>query len=167
MQFAGFHAVTPKLDCPHCTPENLITNEQLEGTHVNDACANEGCKHRGENWICLKPECRHVACSRYVKQHMLDHQKEHSDLSHPIAFSFADFSYWCYACDEYVEHPLLKQKLFFYPQKFDKDDSQKQILEKIKQSEFKEELNEEDEDAEDSDEEKKQEDKAVADAKPE
>ena len=100
----GFHAVVPKKDCPHCIPENIATLEQLKGKSVHDPC--EDCGHVGENWICLKPGCLVIKCSRYVKSHMLDHQDEHAGYQHPIAFSFADFSFWCYACDSYIEHPL-------------------------------------------------------------
>ena len=47
------------------------------------------------------------------------HQQEHANLSHPIVFSFADFSYWCYACDSYIVHKLLDhQKSHFYSEKF-------------------------------------------------
>ena len=41
---------------------------------------------------------------------------------HPIAFSFADFSYWCYACDSYIEHPLCNAMEYFYEQKFGKSE---------------------------------------------
>lgn len=112
MNFQGLHAVVPKKDCPHCTPDNIAPKEAFEGTSVFDQCFR--CDHKGENWICLKPGCRTVACSRYVHQHMLQHQADHPGHGHPITFSFADFSYWCYACDSYVEHPLLNQARFFH-----------------------------------------------------
>mmetsp|Transcript_19102 Transcript_19102/g.25877 ORF Transcript_19102/g.25877 Transcript_19102/m.25877 type:complete len:119 (+) Transcript_19102:35-391(+) len=106
----GFHAVEPKRDCPHCTPENIAPKESFEGIHVNDKCAD--CDNQGENWVCLKPGCRTVCCSRYVKSHMLAHSKKNTD--HPIVFSFADFSFWCYICDSYVVHPLLNHTEAFY-----------------------------------------------------
>ena len=83
---------------------------------MNDACPD--CNNVGENWVCFKPGCRVVKCSRYVRSHMLDHQLENPNHGHPIAFSFADFSYWCYACDSYVEHELLNHAEFFFMQKF-------------------------------------------------
>jgi uncharacterized UBP type Zn finger protein len=102
----GFHAVSPKQDCPHCTEENIAPKEKFELMSVTDPCFS--CGYKGENWICLKPNCGTVGCSRYVKGHMAnEHQVSHSDLSHPIVFSFADFSFWCYACDSYIIHPLL------------------------------------------------------------
>ena len=83
---------------------------------------------------------------------MITHQTENPEHAHPIAFSFADFSYWCYACDSYVEHPLCNQARFFHKQKFPEDISQAEMLKKIKDSEFKEDLKEEDEDAASGDE---------------
>lgn len=65
----GFHAVEPKRDCPHCTPENIAPKEAFEGVHVNDPCVD--CGNRGENWVCLKPGNPTVRCSRYVNSHML------------------------------------------------------------------------------------------------
>jgi len=95
----GFFAVSPKRDCPHCTEENICLKSQLTGKSIKDPCVE--CKYIGENWICLKPDCGTVACSRYVESHMADshHAK---NPNHPIVLSFADFSYWCYECDSYV-----------------------------------------------------------------
>jgi histone deacetylase 6 len=110
MQVQGFHAVTPKRDCPHCTPENIAPKEEFVGIHVNDKCGM--CDNRGENWLCLKPGNPKVYCSRYVNNHMLNFYFENPD--HPIVFSFADFSFWCYVCDSYIEHPLLDHTRAFY-----------------------------------------------------
>lgn len=118
LQFGGFHAVTPKKDCPHCTEENIAPNEAFADVHVNDPCPD--CDHCGENWVCLKPDCKAVRCSRYVKSHMVTHNQQNQD--HPICFSFADFSFWCYACDSYIEHPLLTHTKAFYLQKFGEND---------------------------------------------
>ena len=96
----GLVAVTPKRDCPHCTADNILDIDEFEDTHVDDPCKDCGAK--GEVWICLK--CKEVFCSRYVNAHMLQH---HNDTQHPIVFSFADFSFWCFLCDSYVQHVLL------------------------------------------------------------
>lgn len=56
-----------------------------------------------------------VGCSRYVKSHLLSH---HDETQHPIALSFADFSYWCYGCESYVISKHLNHVNHFYPQKF-------------------------------------------------
>lgn len=65
---------------------------------------------------------------------------------HPICFSFADFSFWCYACDSYIEHPLLKHTMHFYLQKFTDSDSQQHIFEKMRASKHEAVIAEEDED---------------------
>ena len=112
MQVQGLHAVSPKDDCPHCTEEHILTLEAFAETHVNDPC--QDCAHKGENWICL--QCQTVRCSRYVQEHMVMH---HVESDHPIIFSFADFSFWCYKCDSYIIHPLLNHNKFYHYQKFE------------------------------------------------
>ena len=111
----GFHAVTPKLDCPHCTDEHILDKDEFmeeNAPKVHDTCKE--CGIGGEVWICLA--CKDVLCSRYVNSHMLDHfNKTNAEgRPHPICFSFADFSYWCNLCNEYVEHQLLQHKKVFY-----------------------------------------------------
>jgi hypothetical protein len=66
----GLFAVTPKKDCPHCTAENIWPKENFENKSIHDPCIE--CEYKGENWICLKPNCASVACSRYVKSHMVN-----------------------------------------------------------------------------------------------
>ena len=129
----GFHAVSPKTDCPHCTPENIAPKEQFTDVTVQTPCVD--CNHVGENWVCLKPECRTVRCSRYVKSHMVSHRMDNSD--HHICFSFADFSYWCYSCDSYVVHALLDHSKFFYEQKFG-DANNKEVFQKMRDSKYQE-----------------------------
>ena len=107
----GLVAVTPKTDCPHCVNENVEDAFDFEEVKVTSPCKN--CGVSGEVWVCLK--CKEVFCSRYVNAHMMDH---YQNEKHPICFSFADFSYWCYDCSEYIIHPLLNHSQFYYPQKF-------------------------------------------------
>ena len=129
--------MTPKRDCPHCTPEHILPKEEFKDVHVNDPCSD--CGNVGENWVCLKPGCRAVKCSRYVQSHMLDHQAENPGHGHPIAFSFADFSYWCYACDSYVEHPLLDHAAYFFEQKFGEcGNDDKAVFAKMQESKYDE-----------------------------
>lgn len=60
----GFHAVEPKLDCPHINSaaamaplrENMVLS-------VDQPCSM--CGTGPENWFCLK--CHQVFCSRWVK----------------------------------------------------------------------------------------------------
>lgn len=127
-QIDGFFAVQPKGDCPHCTTENVATLAELSGKHINDPCFE--CNYSGENWICLKPGCGTVACSRYVKSHMAQsHHASHPD--HPIVLSFADFSFWCYECDSYIVHKLLNHQSCFYKQKFPEELDMQAALEVI------------------------------------
>lgn len=151
LQIEGFHAVEPKKDCPHCTPENIAPKEAFEGIHVNDPCPD--CGNVGENWLNLKPGSRAVRCSRYVNSHMLNYYFENPD--NPICFSFADFSFWCFKCDSYVVHDLLDHTQAFYLQKFGEDDSQAKVFQKMRDSKYEPVIGEEDEEA-DSDEEGRQ-----------
>jgi uncharacterized UBP type Zn finger protein len=108
----GFHAVVPIKECPHCVPgKHIAPISEFKEITIKSPC-NE-CDHTKENWICLK--CKVIGCSRYVKSHMVSHYEKEK---HPIALSFADFSYWCYECDSYVESKHLNHVKHFYPQKF-------------------------------------------------
>jgi uncharacterized UBP type Zn finger protein len=109
-------AITPKRDCPHCVIENIAQIEEFTAKTRGDPCFE--CQSCGENWICLRPGCGTVACSRYVNSHMAKtHHANNAD--HPIVFSFADCSFWCYECDSYIEHILLQKIKKF----FDKQDA--------------------------------------------
>ena len=77
---------------------------------------------------------------------MLTHYNE---TQHPICFSFADFSFWCYACEDYVVNPLLDHNKLFYDQKFGSHDTQNEILKKIKETKYRDIMDEADEDDED------------------
>lgn len=67
---------------------------------------------------------------------MVAHNRENAD--HPIVFSFADFSFWCYECDSYVVHPLLNHTEQFYLQKFAEDAPLKDVLNEIKKTKHQE-----------------------------
>ena len=129
MQFEGFHAVEPRKDCPHCTDRFIAPKEDFTDVHVNDPCAE--CGNKGENWVCLSPGCKAVYCSRYVKNHMVRHNMENPE--HCIVFSFADFSFWCYACDDYVVSDKLDHGKAFFEQKFG-EASQKEVFKIMKDS---------------------------------
>lgn len=81
---------------------------------------------------------------------MLAHNQNNQD--HPICFSFADFSFWCYKCDSYVVHPLLNHTEAFYLQKFAEDAPLKDVLQQIRDTKHQEQICEEDEDEDDADE---------------
>eukprot|EP00794_Sanderia_malayensis_P006092 gene6092-6795_t len=94
----GFY-VCPKKDCQHVAA--VVSGDQKIGVDVNEKCAE--CGNKEENWLCLT--CSSVLCSRYVNEHMLKHNEI---TAHPITISYADISVWCYACDSYIESPLLQ-----------------------------------------------------------
>jgi len=94
----GFY-VDVKLDCPHISI--ALSNDVT--VDINVPCSDSQCLNIGENWLCLT--CSHVFCSRYVQGHMVTHNE---NSQHPIALSFSDASVWCYACDAYVDAPILR-----------------------------------------------------------
>lgn len=130
----GFFAVQPKGDCPHCVPENVTSVADLYQKLISDPCFD--CGFKGENWICLKPGCGTVACSRYVNSHMAESHHA-NNLDHPIVLSFADFSFWCYECDSYIVHKMLNHQTHFYKQKFPEDVALQDALDKMHDTKFK------------------------------
>jgi len=125
--------VIPTDDCPHITAHVLISPADLQ---LGEACSffdddveskrnhrkgdiSDSCPS-SENWICL--ECNATRCSRYVSGHSKEHwlftreqarengmKGEDTDcVGHCIAASVSDLSVWCYECDAYIRHPLLK-----------------------------------------------------------
>lgn len=91
------YAVEPLKDCPHLCELGEVPEEGLD---VNAPC--EDCQNVGENWVCLV--CYKVYCSRYVKEHMVQHGK---DADHPLVLSYTDLSAWCYKCDNYIDNEKL------------------------------------------------------------
>jgi hypothetical protein len=72
-------------------------------------------------------------------------QQHNTDSGHPIVFSFADFSKWCYTCEDYVVHPLLDhhrssatpEEATFFQQKFGSEgDNGHAVMQKIKDSKY-------------------------------
>lgn len=107
-EITGF-AVQPKLDCPHLTEEQAVKiTAYLEGlTQKINELKCKTCEDNSENWICLT--CNEIACSRYVKGHMAEHNQV---TKHSIALSFSDGSYWCYDCESYIDSQLLRKARF-------------------------------------------------------
>ena len=64
---------------------------------------------------------------------------------HCIVFSFADFSFWCYACDDYVVSDKLDHGKAFFEQKFG-EASQKEVFKIMKDSKHQDQIQEEEED---------------------
>ena len=85
-------AVVPKTDCPHVQHCITAVNGSVD---LQQPCTE--CTDSSENWLCLK--CHKVFCSRYVREHFLQHA---SSTRHMLGISFADLSVWCVACEKYV-----------------------------------------------------------------
>jgi NAD-dependent histone deacetylase SIR2 len=115
------YAVSPKYDCPHeYHIDHLNFIEYLTANFSKSSITNTPCKKCSsnanfssdpksfENWICLT--CYEVHCSRFICSHMHQHNREMNSIDevptasnlHPIAMSFTDGSFWCYACDSYI-----------------------------------------------------------------
>ena len=91
----GFY-VTPKEDCPHIATIDLNQSlSNLSTPLIRGSCRK--CDESAENWLCL--QCNGIFCSRYVNAHMSEHFAEEA---HPVAFSLADGSFWCYQCEAYI-----------------------------------------------------------------
>ncbi|KAL7298532.1 hypothetical protein TKK_0008310 [Trichogramma kaykai] len=91
-------AVVPLRDCPHLRA--AVRPVPTTGIDCATPCAE--CASTAENWVCLT--CYSVHCARSVNQHALDHESVHQ---HPLALSFSDLSVWCYACEAYIDNPVL------------------------------------------------------------
>ncbi|CAG8595263.1 3731_t:CDS:2 [Ambispora leptoticha] len=99
----NYFAVEPRKDCPHIeTDVSFLEWSQVPVDVVKQEC--QMCHDKEENWRCLK--CQGVFCSRYVNGHM---NKHYDETNHKIAISFSDLSTWCYACDDYITSPELRQ----------------------------------------------------------
>lgn len=98
-------AVEPKLDCPHVHSDNLLPplSWLLQTDPIDTSSPCFRCQSLHENWICLG--CKEVNCSRFILGHAIEH---FNDSGHPLAISLSDLSVWCYSCESYVKHDLLK-----------------------------------------------------------
>mmetsp|Transcript_26302 Transcript_26302/g.84123 ORF Transcript_26302/g.84123 Transcript_26302/m.84123 type:complete len:89 (+) Transcript_26302:1895-2161(+) len=55
-------------------------------------------------------QCMQVLCGRYVAGHMKAHCEGSGE--HHIACSYRDLSFWCFACDSYVDpygQPVMRE----------------------------------------------------------
>lgn len=95
------HAVVPRTDCPHVHNIDFFSVSLNEARNITSSPCR--CGENFENWICLV--CSAVECSRYKNGHMKDHNEE---TKHAIALSMADFSVWCYDCNDYIDSPEVK-----------------------------------------------------------
>ncbi|CAG8514298.1 12906_t:CDS:2 [Ambispora gerdemannii] len=76
----NFFAVEPRKDCPHTETDVSFSDWGQVAVDVKQEC--QTCHDKEENWRCLN--CQGVFCS-------------------------SDLSTWCYACDDYITSPALRQ----------------------------------------------------------
>ncbi|KAK4306266.1 hypothetical protein Pmani_021889 [Petrolisthes manimaculis] len=91
------YAVVPATWCPHLEQVQPLPST---GLTTSDACHE--CQDHSENWVCLT--CYKVLCGRFVNEHMIFHGVTEQ---HYMVLSYSDLSVWCYACDQYVDNPVL------------------------------------------------------------
>jgi len=94
--------VEPKSDCPHTASIRL----DVDIPPPDASC--ESCGDVSESWTCM--QCMQVLCGRYVAGHMKAHCEGSGE--HHIACSYRDLSFWCFACDSYVDpygQPVMRE----------------------------------------------------------
>ena len=83
--------------CTHCSNlDAALVHVAKITTSGTLKCKN--CDDSSNLWICS--DCFNIGCSRYVKNHALEHFNQ---TKHPISISVADASVFCYGCDEDVQ----------------------------------------------------------------
>ncbi|CAF0810205.1 unnamed protein product [Rotaria sp. Silwood1] len=101
----GPFAVVPKTDCPHLANHTYTLPQSAHRVHGRQPACTD-CGERRENWACLEENCQQIGCSRYQEKHMLAH---HQNTGHNICLSLSDHSFYCYACESYIDSPKLTQ----------------------------------------------------------
>jgi len=87
--------------CPHVdTAINIPDEISFDDT----TCSVADCQET-ECWFCLSTH--KVLCGRYGNQHMLSHYEE--DPTRCIAMGLNDLSFWCYRCNDYINHLSIKR----------------------------------------------------------
>eukprot|EP00271_Cylindrocystis_brebissonii_P008327 TRINITY_DN22443_c0_g2_i1.p1 TRINITY_DN22443_c0_g2~~TRINITY_DN22443_c0_g2_i1.p1 ORF type:complete len:166 (+),score=25.72 TRINITY_DN22443_c0_g2_i1:226-723(+) len=88
-----------QMSCPHlshCTVDALCL------PRPEAIC--ESCHDKRENWCCLT--CGKVQCGRYVRGHMIQHNKA---TNHALVIGFSDLSVWCSVCEVYLNAALIRE----------------------------------------------------------
>ncbi|CAF2892388.1 unnamed protein product [Rotaria sp. Silwood2] len=101
----GPFAVVPKTDCPHLRNHTYTLPQSAHRVHGRQPACTD-CGETRENWACLEENCSQIGCSRYQQKHMLAH---HQSTGHSICLSLSDHSFYCYACESYIDSPKLTQ----------------------------------------------------------
>ena len=93
----GFQ-VEPRCVCEHSDALELPADGAY-ATLFDDADACRVCGDASEPWVCLT--CQIVCCARGINGHMAE---DSATTSHPIAAGLRDLSFWCFACDDYLDN---------------------------------------------------------------
>jgi len=97
------------LACPHVNDNIKLEGLMELSQNLVEKCSQ--CDEKTENWLCLT--CHKGFCGRYAKKHMVAHVEE---AKHMLACGVRDLSFWCYACDNYVNHLTIPRVFTAYAQ---------------------------------------------------
>ena len=86
-------AANPKKDCPHVEKLTLLDLEKFQEIIFKDLKCQK-CDEINELWICLI--CGEVYCSKFIKGHFAEHNKEKPD--HCLGLSAMGLTVWCTEC---------------------------------------------------------------------
>ena len=101
-------AIDISLDEPFASKLQKISMNN--GNNGNVTCSIDGCNEE-ECWLCLK--CHKILCGRYGNQHMMLHCTE-TNVEHCMAMGIKDLSFWCYSCENYINHLSVEKVWSFY-----------------------------------------------------
>ncbi|XXQ33483.1 Zn-finger in ubiquitin-hydrolases protein [Plasmodiophora brassicae] len=104
--------VEARRTCPHVQEHVAVApddddddDERKDGGAADRRCRS--CAAAGgdlaEPWVCVR--CWATHCGRYVHGHARAHA---ISAGHQIACGWADLSFWCYACDAYLDHRAIR-----------------------------------------------------------
>ena len=102
--------VEDAIDIPLDIAVRLKGISMENGKNGDVICSMDGCD-KGECWLCLK--CHKVLCGRYGNQHMITHYVS-TQTEHCMAMGVNDLSFWCYKCENYINHLSVKKVWDFY-----------------------------------------------------
>eukprot|EP01084_Bolivina_argentea_P315839 547339_1 len=98
-------------NCPHvydAVKQLTDLDLQIRLAIPNPICSTTDCD-KSECWLCL--QCHRIFCGRDGNQHMMAHYAiyESTDISHCMAMGINDLSFWCYKCENYINHLSVKK----------------------------------------------------------
>eukprot|EP01084_Bolivina_argentea_P292916 503714_1 len=102
--------------CPHIVDGISIPSQSLIFPDLsisqNIKCVSDKCDYTDSNgcWLCLS--CYKIYCGRYGNKHMIYHKTQNNN--HMIALCCGDLSFWCYKCDDYLDHLSISKVFKLY-----------------------------------------------------